>query len=176
MRLALLPLALCAWLAACETMTEDQCRRADWTDRGRRDGAAGETESYIEAHRKACAKAGVTPDLARWRQGWFDGVRGYCTPRSAWSVGLRDGSYQGVCRPFGNEDEFLRWHQAGREVYKLRNDRDRNAREINRKEEALKKATKEEDRKALRDDIRQLDREQQRIRRTIDSLEALAPR
>ena len=76
MRLHLLALALAlgAALAACETMSEDQCRKAsgaDWFERGRADGRNGDPESHLEAHRKACAKSGVVPDERRWRQGWF---------------------------------------------------------------------------------------------------------
>lgn len=166
--------ALALLLAGCETMSEEQCRSADWLDRGRRDGAYGENEHHVEAHRKACAKAGVVPDVERWRAGWLEGVRVYCTPRSAWQRGLENRSYQGACRDLG-EAEFLRWHHAGREVYRLRQQRDRNSTEIARLEEQLKKAQKDDERKALRDKIRDLDREQARLRRTAETLESVAP-
>lgn len=175
MRHAVFALALCSLLSACETMSEDQCRRADWYDRGRRDGASGNDESWIDAHRKACAKANVAPDVARWRQGWFDGIRGYCVPRSAWELGLRNGYYSGVCRPF-DDSEFVRWYEGGKEVWKLRDKRDRNSREISKLEDQLKKATKDDERKSLRERIQHIDRDQSQLRRTIESMERLAPR
>lgn len=173
-RIAVLSLVLCSLLAGCETMSEDQCRRADWLDRGRRDGADGEPMSILDSHRKACAKAGVVPDDARWHTGWREGLGRYCTPRSGWERGLSDRTYHGVCAGMG-EDEFLRWHRAGREVYKLRQQRDHNTREIAKLEEQLKKAAKDDERKALRDRIRHLDQDQQRLRRTIDTLTSVAP-
>lgn len=168
-------LALVAALSGCETMTEDQCRKADWAERGRADGRNGDPESHIDAHRKACAKAGVVPDDRRWRQGWAEGVRAYCVPTMAWRAGLDNRSYRGACRDF-DEPVFLRWHQLGQDAYKTRTERDTRQREIDKAEEQLKKASKEEDRKALREKIRQLDAEHARLRRLLDVQMQGAPR
>lgn len=171
----LLMLALCVALAGCETMSEDQCRNADWSERGRADGRNGEAESHIEAHRKACAKANVTPDDRRWRQGWVEGVRTYCVPAVAWRAGLANRSYRGACRDF-DEAVFLRWHRLGLDAYKTRSERDGKQREIEKLEEQLKKAEKEDERKALREKIRQLDSEQARLRRLLDTQMGGAPK
>jgi flagellar motility protein MotE (MotC chaperone) len=178
MRTLLLTLALATMLAGCETMTEDQCRKAaaaDWAERGRADGRNGEPESHLDAHRKACAKAGVAPDERRWRQGWVEGVKAYCVPASAWKAGLDNRSYRGACRDF-DEPVFLRWHQLGQDAYKTRSERDARQREIGKLEEQLKKAEKEDERKALREKIRQLDSEMARLRRLLDVQMGGAPR
>ena len=180
MRLHLLALALAlgAALAACETMSEDQCRRAsgaDWFERGRADGRNGEPESHLEAHRKACAKSGVVPDERRWRQGWVDGARAYCVPAAAWRAGLDNRGYRGACRDF-DEAVFLRWHRLGQDAYKTKSERDAKQREITKLEDQLKKAEKEDERKALREKIRQLDGEQARLRRLLDMQMGAAPR
>lgn len=172
---AALLLTLGLALAGCETMSEDQCRKADWAERGRSDGRNGEPESHIDAHRKACAKANVLPDDRRWRQGWAEGVRSYCTPQVAWQRGIDNRSYHGACRDF-DESLFLRWHRAGQDVYKTRSEREAKQREINKLEEQLKKAQKEDERKALRDQIRQLDSDQARLRRLFDAQMSGAPR
>lgn len=167
-------LAALALLAGCETMSEDQCRRADWYQRGQRDGNQGEPERHIEAHRKACAKAGVVPDETRWRQGWREGVRGYCTPRWAWQIGTENRSYHGACRDF-DEAVFLRWYNAGKDVHKTKSEREARQREIERLEKDLQKAQKDEERRALRERIRRLDEEQARLRRLLDAQMTGAP-
>ena len=164
-----------AGLAGCASMNEDQCRRADWFDQGRRDGLAGQADGRIDEHFKACAKAGVAPDAARWRQGWREGAKLFCVPSKAWSEGAKNSSYSGNCREF-DEAGFLRWHRSGLDVYRTRQERDKGRSEINTLEVQLKKAEKEDERKALRDKLRQLDIEQGRLRRLLETLEAAAPR
>jgi hypothetical protein len=177
MRIPILALVLAvgSLLAGCESMSEDQCRRADWTERGRDDGRSGEPEGYIENHRKACAKAGVVPDDRRWRQGWGEGVRSFCIPRVAWQRGLDNGSYEGACRDL-DESSWLAWFRAGQDARKTRNEREHRQREIEKLEEQLKKADKDEERKSLREKIRQLDVEQTRLRRLLEAQMSGAPK
>lgn len=162
-------------LSSCASMSEDQCRRADWQAQGERDGASGQPPGRIDAHREACAKAGVTPDAMRWQQGWRRGVLSYCTPRSAWQEGARNQTYQGACRDY-DENNFLRWHRLGHDVYKARSERDKIQSDIDKAEAQLKKAEKEDERKTLRDRIRNLDQDKARVRRLIETLELGAPR
>lgn len=162
-------------LAGCASMSEDQCRRANWYEQGRSDGRDGQNDARIEAHREACAKAGVAPEVERWRAGWREGVRSYCTPQSAWDAGKHDRSYRGACREL-DEPAFLRWYRAGKDVYKTRQQRDANRAEIDKLEAQLKKTDKEDERKALRDKLRNLDEEQGRLRRLLENLESGAPR
>ena len=63
MRLLAPLLATLVLLAGCASMSEDQCRRADWLERGQRDGRNGENPYRIDDHRKACGKVGIVPDL-----------------------------------------------------------------------------------------------------------------
>jgi flagellar motility protein MotE (MotC chaperone) len=170
----LLTVAACL-AAGCETMTEDQCRKADWFERGRGDAGRGEGESHLDAHRRACAKAGITPDERRWRQGWVEGARAFCVPASAWRYGLANSSYHGSCRDF-DEAVWLRWYRAGKDAYATRSERDAKKREIDKAEEQLKKAEKDDERKALREKIRQLDSEHARLRRLLDAQMSGAPR
>lgn len=163
-----------ALLAGCESMSEGQCQRADWYERGRFDGSMGEPEGRLQAHRQACAKVGIAPDEVRWRQGWVEAVRSYCTPRWAWQIGTENRSYRGACRDF-DEAGFLRWYHAGKDVYKTRSERDERLREIERLEKDLQKAQKEEERRALRQRIRRLDEEQARLRRLLDAQMGGAP-
>jgi hypothetical protein len=160
-----------ALLGGCASMSEEQCRRADWPAQGERDGRQGQPASRIAEHREACAKAGVTPDAAAWQRGWQRGVIVYCSPRSAWSEGTRNQGYQGACRDL-DEPGFLRWHAAGIDLYKARQQRDGVKRDIEKAEAQLKKAEKEDERKALRERIRALDHDHARLRRLVDALES----
>ena len=164
-----------AGLAGCASMNDDQCRRADWYDQGRRDGLGGENDRRIDEHFKACAKAAVVPDAPRWRAGWREGARQYCVPSKAWAEGAKNTSYNGTCREF-DEASFLRWHRLGVDVYRTRQERDKGRTEITTLETQLKKAEKEEERKTLRDKLRNIDIEQGRLRRLLETLEAAAPK
>jgi hypothetical protein len=170
-----LGLGLLLALGACESMTEDQCRSANWLERGRSDGRRGEADSYIDAHRQACAKAHIVPDARLWHQGWAEGVRSYCTPTVAWQRGLENRSYYGACRDL-DEAGFLRWHRAGKDAYDTRQERDKRRRDIDEAEAALKKADTDEQRQALRRRIRQLDVEEGRLRRLLEAQMNGAPR
>ena len=159
--------ALCATLAGCETLSEDQCRKADWYLIGQKDGNDGRNDRWIDAHRRACSKANVVPDERTWQRGWAEGVRSFCTPRQGWRSGLADNSYSGACRD-NNESQFLRYYDAGKAAYKTRKEREAIEREIGKAEEELKKADKDDLRKTLRDKIRRLDDEYARLGRQLD--------
>lgn len=72
-------------LGACASLSEAECRAADWRAIGLDDGAEGRGEARLEAHRRACDGAGVSPDAAAWRAGREAGLRLYCTPARAYS-------------------------------------------------------------------------------------------
>lgn len=162
-------------LAGCASMSEDQCRRADWLERGQRDGRNGESPYRIDDHRKACGKVGIVPDQARWMAGWREGVRSYCTPQVAWALGARNGTYEGACRDL-DEAMFLRWQRSGQDLYRTKQQRDAHRAEIDKLEEQLKKAATDEERKVIRDKIKQMDSEQARLRRLVNTLEQAAPK
>ena len=57
-------------LSACATgMGKDECAAADWRTIGYEDGVRGFPADRIGAHRVACAKHQVTPDLAAYMEG-----------------------------------------------------------------------------------------------------------
>ena len=79
-------LAIAALLGGCASLSEEECRNADWGRLGHQDGAAGYPESRLAEHAEACAKIGIRPMGDIWRAGWDRGVLLYCVP----SVGWRD--------------------------------------------------------------------------------------
>lgn len=63
--------AVTCLLAGCANLVERDCR-SDWYQVGLRDGHRGD-QPDVDAYAAACARFGVRPDAARYRQGWEDG-------------------------------------------------------------------------------------------------------
>jgi hypothetical protein len=102
--------------AACASMSEDECRTADWRTIGYEDGAAGASATALGPRREACAEYGVAPDLDAYRAGREEGLREFCQPRNGYNLGARGGQYAGVC-PADLEPAFAAAYDEGRELY-----------------------------------------------------------
>ena len=97
-------------------MSKEECLVADWYTIGLEDGSDGKTVSNISKHRKACADAGVTPDIKQYTKGLIKGLQEYCIAARGYQVAMKGDSYQGVCRgPM--EKGFLQGYKSGQLVY-----------------------------------------------------------
>ena len=103
-------------LQGCATLSQDECKSADWYTIGYEDGLRGHTPVRISDHRKACAGHGVSPDLARYTLGREAGLEWYCQPRNGFRFGLKGQAYTGVC-PAPSEPAFLQAWSAGKEIH-----------------------------------------------------------
>jgi len=74
-----------------------------------------------------------------------------------------------------DEATFLRYHRAGQLVYTARQDLTQNQNRLNKLGEDLKKASKEDDRKRLRDEMARVERERTRLMALIVTLELAGP-
>ncbi|MCU0775941.1 MAG: DUF2799 domain-containing protein [Ideonella sp.] len=156
-------------LAGCASLSEDQCRRGDWMGIGQRDGAAGAGPERLAAHAKACQKVGVEPDEAQWRRGWLAGLERYCTGPNGRDVGARGSSYGGVCTG-GAEVEFLRGYEIGRQIHNLQGVLQGNRAERQRLIDRLAAAgVTDDEKRSLRQRLFQLDRDEDRLRRSIEN-------
>ena len=167
--------AILALLSGCATLSEEECKTADWHRLGYKDGAAGQSDSRLADHAEACKKTGIRPNAPQWRAGWDQGVMTYCTPQVGWREGLAGRSYQGVCRG-RNEDAFLYAFNQGTEIHRLTSRIESNDREIRRLERQLSEARKDETRHELRQRIRSLDYEQSRLRSQLRMMQSGSPR
>ncbi|MCW8887666.1 MAG: DUF2799 domain-containing protein [Gammaproteobacteria bacterium] len=104
------------FLVSCATMSEDECRTADWQLIGFSDGTKGYAVSRISDHQKACAKVGVSPDLSAYKQGRDEGLLDYCRPATGYRLGARGGSFNAVC-PVQLEAEFSEGYRYGKAIY-----------------------------------------------------------
>ncbi|PWR01590.1 hypothetical protein DKT77_15760 [Meridianimarinicoccus roseus] len=121
-------LVLLSALAACASLSKEECRGGDWRGIGFTDGANGRGPEHIERHRKACAKVDVVPDMAAWLEGRKAGLQSYCTPAKAYDVGRSGGSIAPYCsgaqlaqmRPA--HDHGMAWWETQQDINALRSD------------------------------------------------------
>lgn len=122
--LLLAPLAL----AACATLSEDQCRAGDWQAIGQNDGSNGRKPEFILQHAKACNKIGIAPVRADWEKGRQDGLKLYCRPRRAYKEGTRGKHLSPVCpsqdlaRLERANERGLTYHRLGRDITEAQNE------------------------------------------------------
>ena len=132
-------------VSACASLSKEECLAADWYTVGVEDGSKGYTVSRIGAHRKACAKIGVQPDMARYSEGRNFGLQSFCTRERGYREGESGRKYNGVCPP-QLEAAFMQGYLAGQEKYRI-------AQNIRRLEGELKKVrTEVADIRAILDD------------------------
>ena len=62
--------ALLFSLSSCDTMSEDQCKKANWLDIGRTEGSQGLSLSRVAEHNKACSKYGIKANSAEYKKGY----------------------------------------------------------------------------------------------------------
>lgn len=162
--------------SGCATLSEDECRSADWYDIGLSDGHEGQPFTRIDQHREACAKHQISPDAARYRDGHSEGLGDYCQLGNAIRTGLRGERYQGVC-PGEPGKQFGEYNEAGYRVYRVRQEIDRVDNQISYLERLLLDR-KQSDRKRddLRMEIRNLDRDLFMLRMDLHRQEAILDR
>lgn len=130
-------LSLCALVlslfSACSHLTAEECRRADWFQRGRLDAISGEDDDNLQSYQQACAKSGGV-NLARFEAGRAEGLEKFCTEEQGYRYGLQGDIYQGFCPPEARAS-FTRGQQAGQREY-LRRQKEK---ELEEREVALKR-------------------------------------
>lgn len=84
-------------LVGCATLSERQCRAADWTRIGAADGNAGQSVQHLERHAAACGDLGIVPDRTAWLAGRARGLQSYCTAERAYQEGRRGRRLAPVC-------------------------------------------------------------------------------
>lgn len=108
-----------ALAAGCGTLGKQECLHADWQTIGYEDGLAGQPAARIGAHRTACAKYEVVPDLKAYSAGRDSGLAEYCQARNGYRAGLHGQAYHNVC-PAAKEPAFVNAYRHGRQIYDAR--------------------------------------------------------
>ncbi len=84
-------------LAACASLTQEQCTNGNWNGIGYQDGVDGLSQSYFKRHRDACGEYGITPDKTAWLAGRAEGLKQYCTKPNAYAIGRSGAEMNPVC-------------------------------------------------------------------------------
>jgi hypothetical protein len=103
-------------LAGCTTLSERECKSADWEAIGRDDGARGATPSKLARHRETCALYGVKPEEQAWQAGYAQGLVSYCTPAGGYVAGRDGEGDHRLCAGRPQEPAFLEALRHGQEV------------------------------------------------------------
>ncbi len=114
--IAVASICVALYLTGCASMSKDECRVVDWRTVGYEDGVAGRASDSIGRYRKACASAGVTPDLNAYRAGRAEGLREYCQPQNGFRTGAHGADYAGFC-PADLAPAFTRAYESGLELH-----------------------------------------------------------
>lgn len=164
-------------LAGCESMSESECRVADWGRVGYADGAAGVQESRLADYTEDCGKAGIQPNPLAYRQGWDQGILRFCTAVSGWREGvLGHSGKDAVCQGRTGYEVFARYLALGLNVYASKQRIQENDAQINRLQKRLEDAaTKDDEKRHIRDELRSIDREQFHLRSVLAQQNMLAP-
>ncbi len=105
-------------LAACATLSENECRAGNWYAIGQKDGANGRMEDFIYQHAKACNEYGILPNKTEWLRGRADGLPLYCTPGNAFREGRRGKHLNPVC-PIAERATLIRANERGLRVNRI---------------------------------------------------------
>ncbi len=106
-------------LSGCATMSEEQCKGANWAALGQSDARDGDMPQFGADRVKSCAEKGVRGNLAEWQRGWEMGRREVCTPGNAMAWAQRSSEYTpGFCPP-DLEPVFMSVYAPARERYRF---------------------------------------------------------
>lgn len=114
-KLVLVALAL-TLLNACATMSESDCRQADWRNIGEKDALEGHKKDRFNEHASACNEYGLPVDRNAYNSGWAEGIKQFCTRDNGWLYGVKGSSYQNTC-PGELKVVFFNAFQQGRNVF-----------------------------------------------------------
>lgn len=163
-------------LAGCESMTVSQCQVADWGRVGFADAARGVSESRLDAYTEDCGKSGIVPNHQAYRQGWDAGIRKFCTAANGWREGVQGNSSKAsVCQGQRGYEPFTRNLNAGLQVHRTQGYLRQNATDANRLQKRLEASDSGDERRRLRRELRDIDRDQFRLHRQLDQQQLLAP-
>ena len=109
-------------LAGCATLTPEQCRHADWRQIGFSDGAGGASAARINDHAKACAEAGVKPDLDSYLRGREQGLTTYCRAENGFTVGRGGGYANAADCPESMKYAFMEQYRRGQQIHLIESD------------------------------------------------------
>ena len=105
-------------LTGCSSLSEKECRSADWRMIGYEDGISGKKLARLTDHRSACAQYDIAPNLDLYRLGYEEGLDEYCRPGMVFELGKNGSAYPTQC-PDHLSDQLKTSYRYGRDIYDL---------------------------------------------------------
>lgn len=163
--LKIAPLITVFALAGCESMSVSQCQVADWGRVGYADGASGVSQGRLADYTEDCGKAGIQPNPQAYRQGWDAGIPHFCTAANGWREGVQGHSGKdAVCQGQAGHGAFARYLDAGLRVHRTNEQIRQNSNEINRLQKRLEEPGSDDEKRRIRERLRDMDRDQYHLR------------
>jgi hypothetical protein len=154
-----------ALLAGCASMSESECRVADWGRVGLADGAGGVPQGRLASYVEDCGKIGVQPVADAYTQGWNAGITHFCTPINGWRAGLAGDSFRAqVCLGQPGYEGFAHYLGAGLRVYEIQSRLNHNEGELRRLQHALGEVKTDGERQRIRSLMHRIDGDQFHLR------------
>ena len=173
-------------LSSCATLSESECKTANWEIIGLEDGSQGRKTSYIGEHRQACSKYNISPELDVYLKGRLNGLKQFCTESNGFNRGESGYSNDHVC-PSSLAKVFDLGYKQGIKLYTLRSEinhlqnkiisRREHLKEIKDskialEDELVKNSTKEIRRREILVILKELDEETEHIKLDMEKIKA----
>lgn len=163
-------------LSGCASLSENQCRTADWESIGYQDGSRGYDAGRIGNHSEACAEYGIKADRELYEEGRLQGLELFCTGYNGMRLGRQGYAYSGVC-PLSLQGDFVRGYEVGRELHDMDAHMQQLQSEVQRVQAELKREEpplSDKDRDYLLHRLRELEREYGRSESDLRAMESRA--
>ena len=158
--------------SACSTLSHEECTQGSWFELGLADGRKGKSYKRLGNYQKACSEYNLTVDTEQYNKGREQGINDYCQLDNAIEMGLKGRRYQSVC-PSDIHLDFQRYNRVAYSLYKSKDALDKLDNKLSKKENKLvDKKLSDDERSKIRDRIRQLDRQRQKLRDDVYSNES----
>ncbi len=114
----IISLLVVSTLAACASLSPEECKIADWKKIGFNDAMQG-TDMRLVEHTQACAKVNVQPNQSLYQQGYDQGARQFCNYDKGFEFGKANRNVGSICARIGMSKEFNTGYVQGKQIYTL---------------------------------------------------------
>ncbi len=151
-------------LSGCAAMSVEECKTANWSLVGEKDGSKG-SSPRLDQYYKACGKANIVPDQKLYERGYKEGLGYYCQPSNIFYNALEGNGNINVC-PIEQRNRLRPYYRAASDYYNAKNEYDRYDEKFKQySDSAYNEKLKPEERERYRKLLRELQIDRDRINR-----------
>ena len=91
-------IAVSLLFSACTPhLSKQQCESINWYQLGYQDGSQGKYQRNLTKDIQDCAQYKLQVNAPAYRRGWQAGVKAFCTPNTAYNLGVNGATYNNIC-------------------------------------------------------------------------------